>query len=138
MSKTDATSRDEQSSDAIEEDISISVSHKPTLCDGGSASCNAATSRCNTSMNRRISALTSSTGRCQFSLLKANRVNVSTCAWAHASTICRADLTPARWPANRGRPCCAAQRPLPSMMMATCRGIDGIEFSAPLFISIYF
>src|SRR6188474_1727383 len=29
---------------------------------------------------------------------------------------------PARWPAARGSPRCVAQRPLPSMMMATCRG----------------
>src|SRR5512139_2370244 len=31
-------------------------------------------------------------------------------------------FAPARWPAMRGSPRLAAQRPLPSMMMATCRG----------------
>src|SRR3989338_1093782 len=36
--------------------------------------------------------------------------------------IVRAALTPSRWPATRGRPRRVAQRPLPSMMMATCSG----------------
>src|SRR5690606_14773207 len=33
--------------------------------------------------------------------------------------------TPARWPARRGRLRDSAQRPLPSMMMATCVGTLG-------------
>src|SRR5262245_52470396 len=31
--------------------------------------------------------------------------------------------TPARWPSKRGRPRAKAQRPLPSMIIATCEGI---------------
>src|ERR1700676_5309953 len=38
-----------------------------------------------------------------------------------ASTTRRTALTPARWPAARGSPRRVAQRPLPSMMMATCQ-----------------
>src|SRR6478736_8262572 len=34
----------------------------------------------------------------------------------------RADSAPWRWPSTRGRWRCFAQRPLPSMMMATCWG----------------
>src|SRR5579862_1062056 len=41
---------------------------------------------------------------------------------AHSSTTRRTVLAPARWPAKRGRPRWRAQRPLPSMMMATWRG----------------
>src|ERR1700687_5240975 len=33
----------------------------------------------------------------------------------------RADSTPARWPAERGKPRAVAHRPFPSEMMATCR-----------------
>ncbi|SPE19000.1 hypothetical protein SBA5_180033 [Candidatus Sulfotelmatomonas gaucii] len=36
------------------------------------------------------------------------------------STIRRAVSTPTRCPATRGNPCRAAQRPFPSMMIATC------------------
>src|SRR5205085_11771233 len=36
-----------------------------------------------------------------------------------ASTARRTASAPARWPATRGRPRRAAQRPLPSMMIAT-------------------
>ncbi len=35
---------------------------------------------------------------------------------------CAPDAMPALWPAWRGRPRACAQRPLPSMMMAMCRG----------------
>src|SRR5689334_11616109 len=38
-----------------------------------------------------------------------------------ARTVRRSASTPRRWPSTRGSPCWAAQRPLPSMMMATCR-----------------
>src|SRR5262245_4929801 len=41
-----------------------------------------------------------------------------------ASTHLRSASTPARWPARRGRPRAFAQRPLPSMMIATCAGSD--------------
>ena len=39
-----------------------------------------------------------------------------------ARTVRRNASTPRRWPSTRGRPRAAAQRPLPSMMMATWRG----------------
>src|ERR1700693_5544249 len=43
----------------------------------------------------------------------------SSCA---ARTTRRSASTPRRWPSARGRPRAAAQRPLPSMMTATCEG----------------
>src|SRR5258708_10561486 len=39
-----------------------------------------------------------------------------------ARTTRRSASTPRRWPSARGRPRAAAQRPLPSMMIATCKG----------------
>src|SRR5690349_13105802 len=39
-----------------------------------------------------------------------------------ARTTRRNASTPRRWPSARGSPRAAAQRPLPSMMMATCAG----------------
>src|SRR6266436_9097430 len=42
-------------------------------------------------------------------------------SWA-ARTTRRNASTPRRWPSARGRPRAAAQRPLPSMMIATCNG----------------
>src|SRR5216110_2942753 len=39
-----------------------------------------------------------------------------------ARTTRRSSSTPRRWPSARGRPRAAAQRPLPSMMIATCNG----------------
>ena len=41
---------------------------------------------------------------------------------AHSSAVRRTLATPRRCPSIRGSPCCCAQRPLPSMMMAMCRG----------------
>src|SRR3990167_691844 len=72
--------------------------------------------------NSSINALTSSAGRCQFSLEKANRVNTSTPASAHTSITARTASTPALWPATPGSRRFLAQRLLPSMMIATCRG----------------
>src|SRR5262245_34748103 len=45
-----------------------------------------------------------------------------------ASAIRRTVSTPARWPAMRGRPRRVAQRPLPSMIMATCKSRFGSAF----------
>src|SRR5580692_11699339 len=84
--------------------------------------CRSATSRTSASRNNPISTPTSSGGRRQFSLLKANSVKYRTWRCAHSSTILRTTLTLARWPATRGRPRDRAQRPLPSMMIATCCG----------------
>src|SRR6202048_256560 len=39
-----------------------------------------------------------------------------------ARTTRRKASTPRRWPSARGKPRAAAQRPLPSMMIATCKG----------------
>src|SRR6266487_971950 len=39
-----------------------------------------------------------------------------------ARTTARTDSAPSRWPSTRGKCRCLAQRPLPSMMMATCAG----------------
>src|SRR5689334_8797962 len=41
---------------------------------------------------------------------------------AEAVMARRTDSAPRRWPATRGRPRARAQRPLPSMMIATCVG----------------
>ena len=62
------------------------------------------------------------TGRCQFSSEKANSVSTSTPAAIAPSTASRTAFIPARWPSGRGRLRSRAQRPLPSMMMATWRG----------------
>ena len=42
-----------------------------------------------------------------------------------ASIMWRADSAPARWPAERGSPREVAHRPLPSVMMATCKPAFG-------------
>src|SRR6266508_992409 len=65
---------------------------------------------------------TSSAGRRQFSLEKAKSVRNSTPRSMHARTVVRTASTPLRWPATRGSMRCFAQRPLPSMMIAMCRG----------------
>src|SRR5215470_2688095 len=44
-----------------------------------------------------------------------------------ARTTRRNASTPRRWPSARGRPRAAAQRPLPSMMMATCAGASDLS-----------
>src|SRR5258708_16163990 len=51
---------------------------------------------------------------------------------AAAATERRTASAPRRCPAMRGRPCDFAQRPLPSMMMATCAGGGGKGEEAPL------
>ena len=73
-------------------------------------------------MKRPIRLPTSSAGRPQFSLEKAKSVSASTSRRAHASTHMRTGLSPARCPAGRGRARAAAQRPLPSMVIAMCLG----------------
>src|SRR5258708_6687628 len=65
---------------------------------------------------------TSSGGRRQFSLEKAKSVRYSTPLLAQAFTTARTASTPRRCPATRGRKRFFAQRPLPSMMIATWRG----------------
>src|SRR5450759_158631 len=70
---------------------------------------------------RRMSASTSAGGRRQLSLEKANSVRMPTPESGAASTTRRAASTPARCPMMRGRPRPVAQRPLPSIMIPTCR-----------------
>ena len=66
-----------------------------------------------------VSSDTSSAGRRQFSELNANSVRNSMPRRAQASTVARTASTPLAWPATRGRCREVAQRPLPSMMIAT-------------------
>src|SRR5690606_22638714 len=84
-----------------------------------------ATSRSSAVMNRRIRTETSSAGRRQFSELNANSVRNSIPSRAQASTVVRTASTPLAWPATRGSRRRVAQRPLPSMTMATWRGTLG-------------
>jgi hypothetical protein len=73
-------------------------------------------------MNRRsnpIRSRISERGRDQFSELKEKIVRILMPSSSAARTVLRTASTPRRWPSPRGSPRCAAQRPLPSMMMAT-------------------
>ena len=74
------------------------------------------------STNKLIRLETSSAGRFQFSELKANKVTWLMPRSAQCSTKARTCRAPLLWPKVRGRPRFLAQRPLPSMMTATCRG----------------
>src|SRR5262249_51955446 len=69
-----------------------------------------------------MSASTSRLGRCQFSVEKANSVRYLMPRRRLVSTTARTESLPRWWPSMRLRPRCNAQRPLPSMMMATWRG----------------
>ena len=54
------------------------------------------------------------------------------------STTRRTAATPARWPATRGKPRRVAQRPLPSMMMATCNPSRGSSASFLLYRALLY
>src|SRR5258708_12461922 len=73
---------------------------------------------------------TSSGGRRQFSLEKAKSVRNSMPRSMQALTTSRTVSTPRRCPATRGRKRFFAQRPLPSMMMATWRGTIPVSGTA--------
>src|SRR5262249_39544284 len=76
-------------------------------------------------MNRRsspINSRTSGAGRDQFSELNEKMVRMPMPRSPAARTVRRNASTPRRCPSARGKPRAAAQRPLPSMMMATWRG----------------
>src|SRR5438552_10437530 len=94
----------------------------PTTLNRMSFSWSLATSCSSARMNSCIRIETSSAGRRQFSLENAKSVRNSTPRSTHERTVARNASTPLRCPATRGRRRCLAQRPLPSMMMATCRG----------------
>src|SRR5712691_7830310 len=84
-------------------------------------------------MNRRnspISSRISARGRSQFSELNEKMVRTPMPSSPAARTVLRSASTPRRWPSLRGRPRAAAQRPLPSMMMATCRGAPNAAVGA--------
>ncbi len=66
---------------------------------------------------------TSWAGRFQFSVEKAYRVRCSMPASEAASRMSCTARTPSLWPLMRGQPRCSAQRPLPSMIRATWRGM---------------
>src|SRR5215207_1800735 len=68
-----------------------------------------------------INASTSSVGRDQFSVEKAYTASETTPSSIAASTVRRRARVPSRWPSATGRPRRSAQRPLPSMMIATLR-----------------
>src|SRR5258705_12151237 len=74
---------------------------------------------------RPISSVISAGGRDQFSELKEKIVRKSMPRSPAARPVLRSASTPRRWPSTRGSPRAAAQRPLPSMMMATCLGTSG-------------
>src|SRR5437899_79904 len=75
--------------------------------------------------SRPIRSRTSDGGRCQFSDENENSVRQAIPISPAARTVLRNASTPRRCPSTRGSPRAAAQRPFPSMMMATCRGTSG-------------
>src|SRR5262245_1824851 len=90
------------------------------------------------SVSRRIvmSALTSRAGRCQFSVENVYSVRTSTPRDEQPFTASRTDSRPARWPISRGTPRAFAQRPFPSMMIATCRGMFPRAIKASAFSAL--
>jgi hypothetical protein len=76
-----------------------------------------------------ISASISSGGRDQFSVENAYTASDCTPRSIAASTTGRRAREPARCPAATGRPRRFAQRPLPSMMIATARATSGSSCS---------
>src|ERR1043165_5534443 len=79
---------------------------------------------------RPIRPETSSVGRFQFSDENANTVRYSMPRSAQPSTVLTSVSTPALWPKKRGMKRFLAQRPLPSMTMATWRGTATLESTA--------
>src|SRR5438128_513097 len=94
----------------------------PSTCTTTPWSRSSRTSAAMYSSSRLIRAEISVGGRCQFSSEKANSVSTSTPASIAPSTTSRTAVIPARCPSGRGRCRSRAQRPLPSIMMATWRG----------------
>src|SRR6266487_1433118 len=73
--------------------------------------------------NRRMSVDTSAAGRLQLSEEKAYKLSAVMPQPGAISTTRRTAAAPARWPAARGSPRRVAQRPLPSMTMATWKEV---------------
>src|SRR5512135_929596 len=103
----------------------LSVARSPMKRTRMPLRCSCSISRSIASTNSSMRRATSSAGRPQFSLENANSVSASTPRRAQPSTIARTALTPALWPTCRGIARREAQRPLPSMMTATWRGVPG-------------
>ncbi len=91
-------------------------------------SCRFLVSRSITSSRMRSNPRTSAWGRAQFSVEKAYRVRYLTPCSANPSMTRRIFSVPARCPANLGKPRCLAQRPFPSIIMATWPG-RGVIFN---------
>src|SRR5690242_105293 len=101
----------------------------PNTCTATPCRRNSSTSLAMYSSRRLIKAEISLGGRCQFSSENANSVRTSMPASIAPSTASRTAFMPARWPRGRGRWRSRAQRPLPSMMTATWRGIAPLSLS---------
>src|SRR6185437_2826108 len=82
-----------------------------------------AVSRAMNSSSSIISASISPRGRCQFSCEKAKSESTSSPHSMAPSTTSRTAFMPDRCPSGRGRFRSRAQRPFPSMMIATWRGM---------------
>src|ERR1700732_977097 len=54
-----------------------------------------------------------------------------------ASTMLRSVSAPARWPSMRSLPRCAAQRPLPSIMIAVCNELCVIKLIGKFFLCFF-
>src|SRR6266853_764378 len=101
----------------------------PSTCTATPCPRSSATSFAMYSSRRLIKAEISLGGRCQFSSENANSVRTSMPASIAPSTASRTAFMPARWPSGRGRWRSRAQRPLPSMMTATWRGMAPLSLS---------
>ena len=87
-------------------------------------SCRRRTCFCKACKNSPIRNDTSSSGRRQFSVEKANTVRYCTPSLAQCFTIFSNASKPRLCPITRGRKRFFAQRPLPSIITATCFGTE--------------
>src|SRR5581483_10876042 len=99
-------------------------SRRPTNCVWTPSSARSCSSRSIVSPKMSISADTSSGERAQFSVENAYTASDATPTSMAVSTTGRSAREPARCPSATSRPRAAAQRPLPSMTIATARGIS--------------
>ena len=86
-------------------------------------SCKRRTCFCKACKNSPIRKETSSSGRRQFSVEKANTVKYRTPSSAQCFTMFSSASKPRLCPITRGRKRFFAQRPLPSIITAICRGM---------------
>src|SRR5690554_4779980 len=102
--------------------VALNAERSPMMRKQISLRCSFLTSRSKAKRNSFMRAETSSFGRRQFSLEKANRVSTSTPSRAQVSTTALTASTPALCPATPVNRRAFAHRLLPSMIIATCRG----------------